>query len=163
MTFSNPQNKKGTVRDAIVDADVFIGVSSENILIAEDIRKMNSNPIIFAMANPNPEISPAIAYEGGAGVVGTGRSDLPNQVNNVLAFPGIFRGALEVRATKITARMKLAAAYAIAEAVGEINRDNIIPSSLDFGVADKVAEAVKAAWLEEVEINKLMEVVNHPL
>lgn len=163
LTFSNPNNQKGTVRDAILNADVFVGVSSENILIAEDIRKMNSNPIIFAMANPNPEIEPDIAYEGGAGVVGTGRSDLPNQVNNVLAFPGIFKGALEVRATRITSRMKLAAAYAIADAVGEISRDHIIPSSLDFAIADKVADAVKAAWLEEVEINKLMEVVNHPL
>ncbi|HUH75102.1 MAG TPA: NADP-dependent malic enzyme [Chitinophagales bacterium] len=163
LTFSNPNNQKGTVKDAILDADVFIGVSSENILIAEDIRKMRAQPIIFAMANPNPEIDPKIAYEGGAGVVGTGRSDLPNQVNNVLAFPGIFKGALAVRATRITPRMKLAAAYAIADAVGEINRDNIIPCTLDFGVADKVAEAVKAAWLEEVEINRLMEVVNHPL
>lgn len=163
LTFSNPNNQKGTVRDAILDADVFIGVSSENILIAEDIRKMAPEPIIFAMANPNPEIDPNIAYEGGAGVVGTGRSDLPNQVNNVLAFPGIFKGALAVRATRITPRMKLAAAYAIANEVGEISRDHIIPSSLDFEIADKVADAVKAAWLEEVEINRLMEVVNHPL
>ena len=163
MPFANPHNLKGTVRDAILDADVFIGVSSENILIAEDIRKMRANPIIFAMANPNPEIDPKFAYEGGAGVVGTGRSDLPNQVNNVLAFPGIFKGALEVRATRITSRMKLAAAYTIADAVGEISRDYIIPSSLDFKIADKVSDAVKAAWLEEVEINRLMEVVNHPL
>jgi len=163
LTYTNPNNIKGTVRDAIEGADVFIGVSSENILNADDIRTMAKDPIIFAMANPNPEIAPAVAYAGGAGVVGTGRSDLPNQVNNVLAFPGIFKGALEIRATRITPRMKLAAAYAIADAVGELSRDNIIPSSLNMGVADKVAEAVKAAWLDELELNRLMEVVNHPL
>lgn len=163
LTYSNPNNLKGTVKDAIKDADVFIGVSSENILNADDIRTMAKDPIIFAMANPNPEIAPAEAYKGGAGTVGTGRSDLPNQVNNVLAFPGIFKGALEIRATRITPRMKLAAAYAIAAEVGEISRDNIIPSSLNMGIADKVAEAVKAAWLQEVEINKLIEVINHPL
>ncbi|MCO5233892.1 MAG: NADP-dependent malic enzyme [Chitinophagales bacterium] len=163
LTYSNPKNTKGTVRDAIKDADVFVGVSSENILIPADIRTMAKNPIIFALANPNPEITPELAYEGGAGVVGTGRSDLPNQVNNVLAFPGIFKGALEIRATKITPRMKLAAAHAIANAVGEISRDHIIPSSLNLGIADKVAEAVKEAWLQELEIAQLMEVVNHPL
>ncbi|MCO5231840.1 MAG: NADP-dependent malic enzyme [Chitinophagales bacterium] len=163
LTYSNPRNIKGTVRDAIKDADVFVGVSSENILIPADIRTMAKDPIIFALANPNPEITPELAYEGGAGVVGTGRSDLPNQVNNVLAFPGIFKGALEIRASRITPRMKLAAAHAIAEAVGEISRDHIIPSSLNLGIADKVAEAVKEAWLQELEIAQLMEVVNHPL
>lgn len=163
LTFTNPDNLKGTVRDAIKGVDVFVGVSSEDLLTSEDIATMNENPIIFALANPNPEISPDKAYKGGAGVVGTGRSDLPNQVNNVLAFPGIFKGALSVRATRITPRMKLAAAYAIADAVGEIHRDNIIPSSLDLSVADKVSEAVKNAWLEELELNRLMQVVDHPL
>jgi malate dehydrogenase (oxaloacetate-decarboxylating) len=163
LTFTNKNNKKGTIRDAIIGADVFIGVSTENLLDSEDIATMAENPIIFALANPNPEISPDKAYEGGAGVVGTGRSDLPNQVNNVLAFPGIFKGALRVRATRITPRMKLAAAYAIADAVGEISRDNIIPSTLDLSVADKVADAVENAWLEELELNRLMEIVDHPL
>jgi malate dehydrogenase (oxaloacetate-decarboxylating) len=163
LTFTNPSNLKGTIRDAIVGADVFIGVSSEDLLTTEDIATMAPQPIIFALANPNPEISPDKAYKGGAGVVGTGRSDLPNQVNNVLAFPGIFKGALTVRATRITPRMKLAAAYAIAEAVGEIHRDNIIPSSLDMSVAEKVSQAVQKAWLEELELHRLMEVVDHPL
>jgi malate dehydrogenase (oxaloacetate-decarboxylating) len=163
LTFTNKNNKKGTIRDAIKGADVFIGVSTENLLDSEDIATMAEKPIIFALSNPNPEISPDKAYEGGAGVVGTGRSDLPNQVNNVLAFPGIFKGALRVRATRITPRMKLAAAYAIADAVGEISRDNIIPSTLDLSVADKVADAVENAWMEELELNRLMEIVDHPL
>lgn len=163
LTYTNPRNQKGTVRDAIKDADVFIGVSSEDLLTSEDITTMAPQPIIFALANPNPEISPDNAYKGGAGVVGTGRSDLPNQVNNVLAFPGIFKGALAVRATRITPRMKLAAAYAIADAAGELHRDNIIPSSLDMSVADKVATAVQQAWHEELELLQLMEVVDHPL
>jgi malate dehydrogenase (oxaloacetate-decarboxylating) len=139
-------------------------VSTENLLDSEDIATMAEKPIIFALSNPNPEISPDKAYKGGAGVVGTGRSDLPNQVNNVLAFPGIFKGALRrVRASRITPRMKLAAAYAIADAVGEITRDNIIPSTLDLSVADKVADAVEQAWLEELELNRLMDIVDHPL
>jgi malate dehydrogenase (oxaloacetate-decarboxylating) len=163
LTFSNPKNLKGTIRDAIMGADVFIGVSSEDLLTSEDVATMAKDPIIFALANPNPEISPDKAYKGGAGVVGTGRSDLPNQVNNVLAFPGIFRGALEVRATRITPRMKLAAAYAIAGAVGEISRDNIIPSALDMSVAQIVSKAVQDAWLEELDQQKHKTVVDHPL
>ncbi len=163
LTFSNPNNIKGTVKDAIVDADVFVGVSVENILNKHDIERMAKDPIIFALANPNPEISPKEAYEGGAGVIGTGRSDLPNQVNNVLAFPGIFKGALRAKASRITPRMKLAAAYAIAGEVGEISRENIIPSSLNLIVADRVADAVEKAWKEEVEIIRLMESVNDPL
>lgn len=163
LTFSNPNNIKGTVKDAIVDADVFIGVSVEDILNRHDIQEMNEKPIIFALANPNPEISPDEAYAGGAGVIGTGRSDLPNQVNNVLAFPGIFKGALRAKASRITPRMKLAAAYAIAAEVGEISRDNIIPSSLNLAVADAVADAVEKAWKEEIEIIKLMESVDDPL
>lgn len=163
LTFSNPNNIKGTVKDAIVDADVFIGVSVEDVLNKHDIQKMAKDPIIFALANPNPEITPQEAYDGGAGVIGTGRSDLPNQVNNVLAFPGIFKGALRAKASRITPRMKLAAAYAIASEVGDISRDNIIPSSFNMAVADKVADAVEKAWKEEIEIIKLMESVNDPL
>ena len=148
LRYTNPNNMKGTVRDAIKDADVFIGVSSEDLLTTEDITTMAKDPIIFALANPNPEIMPEQAYAGGAGAVGTGRSDLPNQVNNVLAFPGIFRGALDVRAKQITTRMKIAAAYAIANCVTEqeLSRDYIIPGTLDFSVAEKVAQAVREAW-----------------
>lgn len=164
LTFTNRSNMKGTIKDAIAGADVFIGVSSEDLLTTEDVATMAPNPIIFALANPNPEISPEKAYKGGAGVVGTGRSDLPNQVNNVLAFPGIFKGALEARASRITPRMKLAAAYAIADAItGEISRDNIMPSTLDMSVAQKVADAVKAAWFEELDMLKNKQDVNHPL
>ncbi|MCO5249134.1 MAG: NADP-dependent malic enzyme [Chitinophagales bacterium] len=163
LTFTNPNNLKGTVKDAVVGADVFVGVSVENVLHKADVMAMAKDPIIFAMANPNPEINPDEAYEGGAAVVGTGRSDLPNQVNNVLAFPGIFKGALACRASRITPRMKLAAAYAIAAEVGEINRDNIIPSSLNMKVADGVAEAVKEAWKQELEIEKMLDEVSDRL
>jgi malate dehydrogenase (oxaloacetate-decarboxylating) len=148
LSFTNKKNKKGTIRDAIQGADVFIGVSSEDLLTTEDIQTMADKPIIFALANPNPEITPENAYKGGAGVVGTGRSDLPNQVNNVLAFPGIFKGALQVRAKRITPKMKLAAAYAIAGCITDITKDNIIPSTLDKSVADRVADAVIAAYDE---------------
>lgn len=152
LKYTNKDNIKGTLKDAIKDADVFIGVSQGDILSAEDISTMNKNAIILALANPTPEIAPEIAYKGGAGVVGTGRSDLPNQVNNVLAFPGIFKGALAVRAKRITNRMKIAAAYAIADCVEKIERDCIIPNALDFGVADKVAEAVMKAYKEDKKI-----------
>ncbi len=148
LTFSNRKNQKGTIRDAIKDADVFIGVSSEDLLTSEDIMTMAKDPIIFALANPNPEITPENAYLGGAGVVGTGRSDLPNQVNNVLAFPGIFKGALQVRAKRITPEMKLAAAYAIAGSITELSRDNMMPNILDKNICNKVAEAVAAAYQE---------------
>ena len=149
LSYSNPFNKKGSVKDALVGADVFIGVSSANLLTAEDIAKMNKDSIIFALANPIPEIMPEEAYKGGAAIVGTGRSDMPNQVNNVLGFPGIFRGALDARAKRITTKMKLAAAYAIAQSIHFPSRDMIIPVALNEEVAYRVAEAVKKAALEE--------------
>ena len=121
---------------------------------------MNPQPIIFPLANPIPEISPEAAYKGGAGVVGTGRSDIPNQINNVLAFPGIFKGALEIRARRITPRMKVAAAYAIADCVQELSRDHIIPSTLDLNVAKNVAQAVKDAYVEDM---KRLETPKHAL
>ena len=146
LTFSNPRNLEGTLRDALIGADVFIGVSVGNLLRSDDIKTMAGKPIIFALANPTPEIMPDEAYQGGAAVVGTGRSDYPNQINNVLAFPGIFRGALDARAKQITASMKLAAAYAIANSVENPTTMEIIPSSIDRSVADAVAAAVfKAA------------------
>ena len=149
LKYVNPNNRKGTLQDAIKDADVFIGVSLANLLTADDIKTMADNPVILALANPDPEIMPEEAYKGGAGVVGTGRSDFPNQVNNVLAFPGIFRGALNVRAKRITPRMKLAAAYAIARCVhpDDISKDLIIPNVLDKSVGWKVAEAVMKAYV----------------
>lgn len=160
LKYTNPFNTKGTLKDALRNADVFIGVSQANQLTTEDVASMNKEPIIFPLANPIPEISPEKAYKGGAGVVGTGRSDVPNQINNVLAFPGIFKGALEIRARRITPRMKVAAAYAIADCVTDLNRDNIVPSTLDFNVANKVAQAVKDAYLEDI---KNMETPKHAL
>ena len=160
LKFTNPNNTKGTLKDALVNADVFIGVSQANQLTTEDVMTMNPQPIIFPLANPVPEISPEKAYKGGAGVVGTGRSDIPNQINNVLAFPGIFKGALEIRARRITPRMKVAAAYAIANCVTDLHRDQIIPSTLDMNVANVVAQAVKDAYLEDI---KHMETPKHAL
>ncbi|MEP1488341.1 MAG: NADP-dependent malic enzyme [Algibacter sp.] len=146
LNYSNPENVEGTLKDAIAGADVFIGVSVANILTAEDIGTMAKDPVIFALANPNPEIMPEEAIKGGAAVIATGRSDYPNQVNNVLAFPGIFRGALDCRAKQITPKMKIAAAYAIADCVMQPDRENIIPKSLNKQIASKVAEAVKEAY-----------------
>lgn len=143
LSYTNAEGRSGTLQDAIKGADVFIGVSVGNLLTADDIRTMNPDSIIFALANPTPEIMPEEAYKGGAAVVGTGRSDLPNQVNNVLGFPGIFRGALDVRAKRITADMKLAAAQAIADCVTDLRHDHIIPSSLNQKVAYEVARAVR--------------------
>ncbi|MBK6274763.1 MAG: NADP-dependent malic enzyme [Saprospirales bacterium] len=160
LKYSNRENIKGTLKDALRGADVFIGVSQGDLLSTTDVQTMNPLPIIFALANPNPEISPEKAYKGGAGVVGTGRSDVPNQINNVLAFPGIFRGALDIRARRITARMKVAAAYAIAECVTDLHRDNIVPSTLDMNVAKVVAAAVKQAYLDDI---KNMETPKHAL
>ena len=148
LTFTNPNNRTGSVKDAIVDADVFIGVSVGNLLTTADIKTMAKDSIIFALANPDPEIMPEDAYKGGAAIVGTGRSDLPNQVNNVLGFPGIFRGALDARAKRITPAMKLAAAYAIADFIPNPTRESIIPASLQEQVARKVADAVKEAALK---------------
>jgi malate dehydrogenase (oxaloacetate-decarboxylating) len=149
LTYSNPNDISGSVYDALVGADVFIGVSVGEMMTAEHVRTMAKDPIIFACANPTPEIMPEEAYKGGAAIVGTGRSDLPNQVNNVLGFPGIFRGALDARAKRITPKMKLAAAYAIAECMPFPTRDMIIPPALNEMVAFKVAEAVRIAALAE--------------
>jgi len=145
LSYSNPRNIEGSLQDAIKDADVFIGVSVGNILSSTDINTMNTDPIIFALANPTPEIMPEDAYKGGAAVVATGRSDYPNQVNNVLVFPGIFRGALDARAKKITPEMKLAAAYALADCVKNPTTNKIIPSPFEEGIANIVADAVKNA------------------
>ncbi|MBO6740626.1 MAG: NADP-dependent malic enzyme [Phycisphaerales bacterium] len=145
LRFTNRPGISGSVKDAIRGADVFVGVSVGNLLDADDIRTMNNDAIIFAMSNPTPEITPDEARRGGARVIGTGRSDFPNQVNNVLAFPGIFRGAIDARATRISSRMKLAAAHALADAVGEPSPDRVIPDPLDKSIADTVAAAVRHA------------------
>lgn len=143
---TNLQNETGTLADAMRGADIFVGVSAPNIITAEMVASMNKDSILFAMANPVPEIMPDVAKAAGARVVGTGRSDFPNQVNNVVAFPGIFKGALEGRATQITEEMKLAAAIAIAGLVPEdkLSEDNIMPEAFDPCVAEVVANAVKA-------------------
>ena len=145
---SNQNVKKGTLADAAKGADVLMGVSRPRLFTDEMIASMADKPIVFAMANPVPEIMPDDAKKAGAYIVGTGRSDFPNQINNVLVFPGIFKGALSVRAKEITEEMKMAAAYAIASSVPdeEITPENIIASPLDRTVADKVAEAVAKAW-----------------
>ncbi|MBQ7115602.1 MAG: NADP-dependent malic enzyme [Clostridia bacterium] len=144
---TNPEKLTGGLDVAIKNADVFVGVSAPNILSQEMVKAMNTDAIVFAMANPTPEIMPDKAKEAGARVVGTGRSDFPNQINNVLVFPGIFRGALDCGATAITEEMKLAAAYALANHIpeNELNEENIIPSALDRSVAFEIAEAVKRA------------------
>lgn len=142
---TNLEEKEGSLSDALVGADIFVGVSAPNIVTAEMVSKMNKDAILFAMANPVPEIMPDVAKAAGAKVVGTGRSDFPNQVNNVIAFPGIFKGALEGRAAQITEEMKLAAAKAIASLVSdeELNEDNIMPQPFDPRVCDVVSKAVK--------------------
>lgn len=147
---TNPDNIKGSLADALVGADVFIGVSAPGIVSQEMVRSMNKDSIFFAMANPTPEIMPEEAKAAGARVIGTGRSDFPNQVNNVLAFPGIFRGALDVRAKEINEEMKIAAAYAIANYVkeDELNENNVLPSALDKKVAKDVADAIAKAARE---------------
>lgn len=145
LEYTNTNNVSGTLQDALKGADVFIGVSKGNLLTADDIRLMAKDAIIFALANPTPEIMPDEAFKGGAAIVGTGRSDLPNQINNVLGFPGIFRGALDARAPRITPAMKLAAAHAIADHLRNPTREQIIPATLDPAVAHHVAEAVRAA------------------
>ncbi len=144
---SNPDNIQGNLADALVGADVFIGVSAPGIVSQDMVRAMNKDSILFAMANPTPEIMPEDAKAAGARVIGTGRSDFPNQVNNVLAFPGIFRGALDVRAKEINEEMKIAAAYAIASMIKDedVNEENVIPYALDRTVAANVAEAIKEA------------------
>lgn len=146
MEVTNLENKEGLLADALKGADIFVGVSAPNIVTEEMVASMNSDAILFAMANPVPEIMPDLAKKAGARVVGTGRSDFPNQVNNVVAFPGIFRGALEGRAAQITEEMKLAAAEAIAGLVSEeeLSEDNIMPQPFDPRVCDVVSAAVKA-------------------
>jgi malate dehydrogenase (oxaloacetate-decarboxylating) len=150
LKYTNINNLGGKLKDALVGADVFIGVSKGNLITADDVRTMAKDPIIFALANPIPEIMPDEAKKGGAAVVGTGRSDMPNQINNVLGFPGIFRGALDARATRITPAMELAAAHAIAGCLTNPSADQIIPATLDPVVAYRVAEAVKAAALKGI-------------
>lgn len=145
MAVTNPEQKKGTLADALKGADIFVGVSAPNIVTAQMVSDMNKDAILFAMANPVPEIMPDIAKAAGARVVGTGRSDFPNQVNNVIAFPGIFKGALEGRAAQITEEMKLAAALAIANLVPEaaVSDTNILPEAFDPRVAEAVSRAVR--------------------
>ena len=146
LGYTNHAGRTGTVKEVLEGADVFIGVSRGGLLVADDIRRMAPNPILFPMANPTPEIHPDEAKAAGAIVVGTGRSDYPNQVNNVLAFPGLFRGALEARAKRFTNSMKFAAARALAEAVGEPTPERVLPGPFDAGVAEAVAKAVAAEW-----------------
>lgn len=148
--FTNNAKKEGSLDEMLEGADVFIGVSVGGALSKEMVKKMNNDAIIFAMANPEPEIIPGDAKEAGAKVIGTGRSDFPNQVNNVLAFPGIFRGALDVRATRINERMKVAAAQAIASLIAddELHEDYVIPTPFDVRVAPNVASSVAKAAME---------------
>ncbi len=143
---TNKSNRDGTLADAMVGADIFIGVSAPDVVTKDMVASMNEKSIVLPMANPLPEIMPDLAKEAGAFIVGTGRSDFPNQVNNVLAFPGIFRGALDVRASDINEPMKMAAALALADAVGDqLSVDCILPLAFDKGYMEKVAEAVRQA------------------
>ncbi len=148
--FTNKSGIMGNLADAMKNADVFIGVSAPGVVSEEMVRSMNRDAVVFPMANPTPEIMPDIAKRAGARVVGTGRSDFPNQINNVCAFPGIFRGALDVRATDINDEMKLAASYAIASLVSddELNEDYIMPKAFDKRVGKTVAAAVAKAARE---------------
>lgn len=158
---TNPEGLRGSLDDALVGADVFIGVSVADLLTEAHIKSMAKDPIVFALANPNPEITPANAKAWGVRIIGTGRSDYANQINNMLAFPGIFRGALDVRATDINEAMKLAAVEAIASLVTdeELNDDFIIPSSMDERVAGVVAKAVGSAAID----SGVSELFNQPI
>lgn len=140
---TNQGNRKGGLAEALEGADVFIGVSAPGVLSRDMVRSMNRNPWIFAMANPVPEIMPEEAKEAGAAIIATGRSDFPNQINNVLAFPGLFRGALDARVSALTTRMFITAAHAIADSVDEPTPDKIIPSPFESEVASRVAQAIK--------------------
>ncbi|MBP6098697.1 MAG: NADP-dependent malic enzyme [Candidatus Levybacteria bacterium] len=151
-SITNRDNKTGTLQEALVGADVFIGVSTANVLKPSWIKKMADKSIILAMANPVPEIMPDVAKNAGAFIVGTGRSDFPNQVNNVLAFPGVFRGALDARAKVITNHMKILAAFALAKSVDNPTVDMILPSPLDKTVAPAIARAVKKAYQEDLDL-----------
>ena len=144
---TNPRGVKGTLADAVKEADVFVGVSAKDVLSADMVRSMAGGAVVFAMANPSPEIMPDVALAAGARIVATGRSDFPNQINNVLAFPGIFRGALDARASDINEEMQIAAAHALARLVGddELSETHILPEAFDPHVAPAVARAVKAA------------------
>ena len=150
LEITNKENKDGDLSEALKGADVFIGVSAPGVMTADHVKLMNDKAIVFAMANPVPEIMPEIAKDGGAFVVATGRSDYPNQINNSLAFPGIFKGALESRATKITREMKLKAAEALAALVGEPTVDKIIPGPFDEGIVDAVSKAVSSSIITQV-------------
>lgn len=154
---TNKNHQRGPLKEIIKDKDIFIGVSAPNLVTAEMVKTMAKNPIIFAMANPTPEIMPDVAKEGGAKVVATGRSDFPNQINNVLVFPGIFRGALDVKATDITEEMKLAASRAIASLITpeELNENYIIPSPFDKRVCEVVAKEVGRVAKEQGIAKKL--------
>ena len=143
---TNQNGVDGDLAEAMKDADVFIGVSVANAVTPEMVRSMADKPIILAMANPVPEIMPEEAFKAGAFEVGTGRSDFPNQVNNVLAYPGIFRGAIDAGARRITEEMKFAAARALAEAVDQPEPGRVIPSVMEEGIAARVAEAVSESW-----------------
>ena len=146
LEFSNQSSKSGSLKEVLVDCDAFIGVSKGGLLNRDDVATMAKDAVVLAMANPEPEIMPDEARAGGAAVVGTGRSDFPNQVNNLLAFPGIFRGALDSKAPRITEEMKIAAAYALAEMIAEPTAEQILPDPLDRRVAPCVASVVGAAW-----------------
>ena len=146
---TNKNKIKGGLENAVKDCDVFIGVSKGNILTKEMIRKMKKDPIIFAMANPIPEIMPEDALKSGARIVATGRSDFPNQVNNVLSFPGMFRGALDVRAKKITNEMKISAAYALSKCIDKSTEKKILPNVFNKNVVPKIAKAVKDSYLKK--------------
>jgi malate dehydrogenase (oxaloacetate-decarboxylating) len=150
LEITNKWNVRGGLSEATAGRDLFIGVSGPKLLTEDMVASMNERPIIFAMANPEPEIMPLLAKNAGAAVVGTGRSDFPNQINNVLVFPGVFKGALAARAKSVTESMKLAAAYALAAVVkpNELRADYIIPDAFNANVADAVADAVARAWRE---------------
>ncbi|MCJ1778169.1 NAD(P)-dependent malic enzyme [Mammaliicoccus sciuri] len=152
--YTNLANIQGTLEDVIKDADVFIGVSGPKVLSKEHVQSMNNDPIIFALANPTPEIYPEEAYEAGAAIVGTGRSDYPNQINNLLAFPGIFRGVLDAKTQHITTEMKIAAAKAIAATINkdELNANYVIPNSLEKRVVDQVAASVQQCVENKTEV-----------
>jgi len=152
LTYSNPNNQQGSIQDALVGADVFIGVSVGNLITAADVKNMADDSIIFAMANPIPEIMPDVAKAAGAAIVGTGRSDFANQINNVLAFPGVFKGALDAKATCISPKMKLAAAYALADCLEVPSFEKVLPDTLNKNVVGKVSKAVAEAYETPSEV-----------
>lgn len=159
LELTNKDNISGGLAEAVVERDLFIGVSGPRVLTKEMVETMSANAVVFAMSNPEPEIMPDLAKQAGAKIVGTGRSDFPNQINNVLVFPGLFKGALKARARKITEEMKVAAAYALAELVqdSELREEYVIPSAFREGVADAVAKAVAEAWFKQLSEEFLAE------